>query len=92
MKGLKWVSCQLPKHRYKKSGAEHLAIPNTLNREFNVSKPNQVWCGDVTYIWAGKRWAYPAVVLDLFARKPMGWSMSFSPDSQLTGKALTMVY
>ena len=37
----------------------------------------QVWCGDVTYIWTGKRWAYLAVVLDLFARKPVGWAMSF---------------
>ena len=34
--------------------------------EFAVTEPNQVWCGDVTYIWTGKRWAYLAVVLDLF--------------------------
>ncbi|WP_156684050.1 IS3 family transposase, partial [Vibrio sp. UCD-FRSSP16_30] len=38
------------------------------------------------------RWAYLAVVLDLFARKPIGWAMSFSPDSQLTSKALKMAY
>ncbi|GHM46456.1 hypothetical protein ECZU48_47890 [Escherichia coli] len=42
----------------------------------------------MTYIWTGKRWAYLAVVLDLFARKPVGWAMSFSPDSRLTMKAL----
>ena len=52
----------------------------------------QVWCGDVTYIWTGKRWAYLAVVLDLFARKPVGWAMSFSPDSRLTMKALEMAW
>lgn len=92
MKELKLVSCQEPKHRYKTTGAEHVAIPNKLNREFSVTKPNHVWCGDVTYIWTGKRWAYLAVVLDLFARKPIGWSMSFSPDSELTTKALTMAY
>lgn len=92
MKELKLVSCQEPKHRYKTTGAEHVVIPNKLNREFSVTKPNQVWCGDVTYIWTGKRWAYLAVVLDLFARKPIGWSMSFSPDSELTTKALTMAY
>ncbi|SVH79724.1 IS600 ORF2 [Shigella flexneri] len=51
-----------------------------------------VWCGDVTYIWTGKRWAYLAVVLDLFARKPVGWAMSFSPDSRLTMKALEMAW
>ncbi|HAX3258753.1 TPA: IS3 family transposase, partial [Escherichia albertii] len=39
-----------------------------------------------------KRWAYLAVVLDLFARKPVGWAMSFSPDSRLTIKALKMAW
>ncbi len=63
-----------------------------LGRQFAVTEPNQVWCGDVTYIWTGKRWAYLAVVLDLFARKPVGWAMSFSPDSRLTIKALKMAW
>lgn len=57
-----------------------------------MTKPNQMWCGDVTYIWAGKRWTYLAVVLDLFARKPVGWAMSFSPDSKLTINALEMAW
>jgi putative transposase len=92
MKALKLVSCQLPSHSYRKVNQEHVAIPNTLERQFSVAKPNQVWCGDVTYIWTGKRWAYLAVVLDLFARKPIGWALSLSPDSQLTGAALTMAY
>jgi len=86
------VSCQQPQHAYKKCDAEHVALPNTLNREFEVLKPNSVWCGDVTYIWIGSRWAYLAVVIDLYARKPVGWAMSLSPDSQLTRKALTMAY
>lgn len=86
------VSCQLPSHAYKKVNQEHTAIPNLLDRQFDVSQPNQVWCGDVTYIWTGKRWAYLAVVLDLFSRKPVGWALSLSPDSELTGKALTMAF
>ncbi|EPM3574622.1 DDE-type integrase/transposase/recombinase [Salmonella enterica] len=49
-----------------------------------------MWCGNVTYIWTGKRWAYLAVVLDLFARKPVGRAMLFSLDSRLTIKALEM--
>ncbi len=57
-------------------------IPNRLNREFDIDVPNQVWCGDVTYIWVGKRWAYLAIVMDLFARKPIGWAMLFSPMEQ----------
>ena len=56
----------------KRGGHEHIAIPNYLERQFTVTETNQIWCGDVTYIWTGKRWAYLAVVLDLFARKPAG--------------------
>ncbi|EEC0964595.1 IS3 family transposase [Salmonella enterica subsp. enterica] len=92
MKELGLVSCQQPTHRYKRGGHEHVAIPDYLERQFAVTGPNQVWCGDVTCIWMGKRWAYLAVVLDLFARKPVGWAMSFSPDSRLTMKALEMAW
>lgn len=86
------MSCQQPVHRYRRGGHEHIAIPNYLGRQFAVTVPDQVWCGDVTYIWTGKRRTYLAVVLDLFARKPVGWAMSFSPDSRLTTKALKMAW
>lgn len=92
MKELKFVSCQLPKHTYHKAQQEHTHIPNRLSRQFAVTEPNQVWCGDVTYIWTGQKWSYLAVVIDLFARKVIGWAMSNSPDSTLTSKALTMAY
>ncbi|MFT5604038.1 MAG: putative transposase [Paracoccaceae bacterium] len=55
MKELELVSCQLPSYRYRKAHKENIAVPNKLDREFAVSQPNQVWCGDVTYIWAGRR-------------------------------------
>jgi len=74
--------------KYKKANNEHLAVPNILKRDFDVENPHQVWCGDVTYIWIGKRWAYLVVALDLYSRKPVGWAFSLSPDSQLTSKAL----
>ena len=86
------VSCQLPSHKYKKAKQEHIAIPNTLERQFVVIKPNHVWCGDIRFIWTGNRWAYLAVVIDLFARKPVGWAMSYSPDTKLAAKALTMAF
>ena len=92
MSQLELVSCQLPSHAYKKANQQHVAIPNHLDRQFDVSKPNEVWCGDVTYIWTGRRWAYLAVVLDLYSRKPVGWAMSLSPNSELTSKALAMAY
>jgi len=90
MKELGLVSCQQPTHRYKRGGHEHIVIPNRLERQFTVTEPTR--CGDVTYIWTGKRWAYLAVVLDLFARRPVGWAMSFSRDSRLTIKALEMAW
>ena len=86
------VSCQVPSHKYQKQSKEHVESPNHLDRQFAAVAPNQVWCGDVTYIWTGNRWAYLAVVIDLFARKPVGFAMSLSPDSDLTSKALTMAW
>ena len=47
---------------------------------------------DVTDIWAGSRWSYLAVVLDLYTRKPIGWTLSNSPDSQFKTKALAVAY
>lgn len=92
MRRLGLVSTQLPTHRYKKASQPHTNIPNTLDREFTPARPNQTWCGDVTYIWTGRRWSYLAVVLDLYARKPVGWALSNSPNSELTTKALAMAY
>lgn len=92
MKALGLVSCQQPKHKYKKTTQEHIEIPNYLGQQFAVTAPNKVWVGDVTYVWTGNRWMYLAVVMDLFARKVIGWAMSLSPDSRLTGKALSMAY
>ena len=92
MKTLGLASCQIPKHSYKSTGHEHVAAPNRLKRQFSPERPNQVWCGDVTYIWTGQCWAYLAVVIDLFSRKPIGWAMSSSPDSDLTCSALNMAY
>lgn len=92
MKKLNLVSCQMPKHAYKRGGDERLDIPNHLQRQFLVAKPDSVWCGDVTYLWVGNRWAYLAVVIDLYARKVIGWAMSYSPDSSLTCRALTMAF
>ena len=92
MKTLGLVSCQLPRHKYKKASQVHVNAPNKLDRQFCVLEPNKVWCGDVTYIWSGRRWAYLAVVLDLFARNRIGWAMSLSPDSKLTCQALSMAF
>lgn len=49
---------------------------NTLNRQFQVTAPNQVWVGDITYLWTDEGWMYLAVFLDLFSRKVVGWALS----------------
>ncbi len=92
MKKLGLNSCQLPIHNYKRGGQEHVEIVKHLNRAFDLAQPNRVWCGDVTYVWVGKHWAYLAVVMDLFSRKPVGCAMSHSPDADLTAKSLTMAF
>lgn len=92
MKEAKIVSKQPGAHKYKTALDERLEIPNILSREFNVTRPNTVWCGDITYIWAGGRWVYLAVILDLYRRRIVGWSMSNNPDATLVINALEHAY
>lgn len=86
------ISKQPGAHKYKTARHAHPAIDNKLQRQFDVAAPNQVWCGDITYVWAGSQWAYLAVVMDLYARKVVGWAIAHSPDSALAIKALNMAY
>jgi transposase InsO family protein len=64
--------------------------PNRLNRRFQVQKPNRVWVGDVTFIATRTGWLYLAILMDLYSRKVIGWSMSKSNDKQLVLNALDM--
>jgi len=86
------VSKQPGSHAYKVAEVERPDIPNHLDRAFAVDVANEVWCGDITYIWADSRWHYLAVVMDLYRRRVVGWAMSTSPDAQLAVNALDMAY
>ncbi len=86
------VSKQPGSHAYKQATVERPDIPNRLNREFATEHPNQVWCGDITYVWAQGRWHYLAAVLDLHTRRVIGWAFSAKPDAELVIKALDMAY
>ncbi|KPY59604.1 ISPsy24, transposase orfB, partial [Pseudomonas amygdali pv. sesami] len=92
MRELGLISKQPGSHAYKKATVERPDIPNILNRAFDVPAPNQVWCGDITYIWAQGKWHYLAVVMDLFARRVVGWALSSRPGTDLVIKALDMAY
>ena len=92
MKEAGLVSKQPGSHAYKAAPYERPDIPNLLAREFAVAQPNHAWCGDITYVWAGGRWHYLAVVLDLCTRRVIGWALSDKPDADLVVKALDMAY
>ena len=64
--------------------------PNLLNREFNPTGPNQAWTCDITYIWTAEGWLYLAVVMDLFSRTIVGWSMAQRMTRQLVIDALIL--
>ncbi|MDI3182478.1 IS3 family transposase [Pseudomonas paracarnis] len=92
MRELGLVSKQPGSHAYKQATVERPDIPNRLNRKFATEHPNQVWCGDITYVWAQGRWHYLAAVLDLHTRRVIGWAFSAKPDAELVIKALDMAY
>jgi transposase InsO family protein len=67
-----------------------IPAPNRLNQDFTATAPNQKWVSDFTYIETAEGWLYLAVVLDLFSRKVIGWSMSQTMDTALVETALRM--
>ncbi|WP_371746144.1 IS3 family transposase [Myxococcus sp. CA040A] len=68
----------------------HPVAPNVVARDFLPPEPNRTWAGDITYVWTSEGWLYLAVVLDLFSRRVVGWSMSERIDRQLVLAALDM--
>ena len=74
----------------KIAGRPSIIAPNRLNREFTVDAPDQAWVTDITYIRTWQGWLYLAVVVDLFARKVVGWSMKPTLSRELAIDALLM--
>lgn len=70
------------------SAHESPIAENVLNREFSVEKPNQAYVGDITYIATQEGWLYLAVVIDLYSRAVVGWSMSERMQTSLVNDAL----
>lgn len=72
------------------AGRPSLIAPNRLQQAFTVDAPNKVWVTDITYIRTWQGWLYLAVVLDLYARKVVGWSMKPTLSRELALDALLM--
>jgi putative transposase len=68
----------------------HAPAPNVLKRQFVATRPNQIWVADITYIPTREGWVYLAVVLDVFARRVVGWAIQATLDQTLTSAALAM--
>ncbi len=69
----------------------HLPVaPNVLNRHFNASGPNQKWVGDISYIRTQEGWLYLAIIIDLYSRAVIGWSLQSTLSRQLVCDALMM--
>ncbi len=63
--------------------------PNVLERDFEPEATNKAWVTDVTYVWTQEGWLYLAVMLDLFARRVVGWAASEKNDTELALAALS---
>src|SRR5438105_3796154 len=83
------------KRRYKATTDSKHSMPvadNLLQRNFTPESPNCVWTGDITYIATDEGWLYLAVVLDLFNREIVGWSIKSRMSADLVTDALTMAW
>lgn len=86
------LACKTKRRFKATTDAKHdLPIaPNYLDRQFDVARINQVYAGDITYIRTHQGWLYLAVVIDLFSRQVVGWSMAAHMKTQLVNDALLM--
>jgi putative transposase len=73
-----------------KADPAHVRYPNILNREFTTQVADRVWVSDVTSVWTFEGWLYLAVILDLYSRRVIGWSMGSHCREELTIAALRM--
>lgn len=78
------------RHPGFKGGMVSHVAPNVLDRQFEVDKPNKAWVTDFTYVRTHEGWLYLTVVLDLFSRQIVGWSMKNNPRVDLVIDALLM--
>ncbi len=80
-----------PKRRFRvTSRGGHVTASNLLEQDFSAETTNRRWASDTTFIWTGQGWLYLAVVMDLYSRRIVGWSMSQRNSRHLVHSALSM--
>lgn len=62
--------------------------PNLLEKSFNITRSNEIWASDITYVWTTEGWSYLSVILDLYSRKVIGWALEKRLTKDLVIKAL----
>ena len=67
-----------------------MAAPNRLQQQFTVNKPDETWVTDITYLSTYEGWLYVAVVIDLYSRAVVGWSMKPTMATETVLDALLM--
>ena len=85
-----WVRYRRRYRATTNSNHRQPVFENRLEREFAVDAPDHVYAGDITYVWTRQGWLYLAVVIDLYSRKVVGWSMGRRLKSTLVCDALQM--
>ena len=83
------------RHKRRRMPGPHLSVvhsvaSNILDRQFEATAPNQKWVADFTYVWTNEGWLFVAVVLDLYSRRVVGWSMQQTMTAELVMDALLM--
>lgn len=86
------LRARTPRRRVRTTDSNHRhpVAKNLLDRQFTASAAHQKWTSDITYIATHEGWLYLAVVIDLFSRRVVGWSMSQQIDEALVRQAITM--
>jgi transposase InsO family protein len=86
--------CATPRRRFvprtTDSSHPHPVAPNVLGRDFAADGPGRKWAADLTYVWTDQGWLYLSVVIDLFSRRVVGWSMSDDLKARGAADALAM--
>lgn len=76
----------------KRGSVSGAPTPNLLERRFDVDRPDAVWVSDITYLWTRQGWMYLAVIIDLYSRKIVGWSLRERMTAELICEALHSAY